>query len=145
MAALSPAHFLLWTRLTTASRAPSVTPSKEQICETGCGCPLWHKPWALSVSGVFSWTIREQTLETVGACVHSHTCVSFLPFVSGACCSTGWFSVYITSSLFAVFSHTFAFTPSASSRPTYQESRWGHELKETSTRHTTDEGDHRPS
>lgn len=138
MAALSPAHFLLWTRLTTASRAPSVTPSKEQICETGCGCLLRHKPRALSVSGAFSWTIREQTLETVRACVHSHkyvcrsspSCLELFAQLAG--------SPSISLPLcFTIFSHTFAFIPSASSCPTYQESRWGHELKETSTWHTT--------
>lgn len=56
MAALSPAHFLLWTRLTTASPAPSVTPSEGTNQRTMVGvspstCP---KHWSyLSVPPPF--------------------------------------------------------------------------------------------
>ena len=86
MAALSPAHFLLWARLTTASPAPSVTPSEGTNRWTSVGvfsstCP--RRKSYLSVPP-FSWTTSVCVCVCVCVCFACvRVCESSQPFVSG--------------------------------------------------------------
>ena len=80
MAALSPAHFLLWARLTTASPAPSVTPKRrERIAERVWVSPPAHAPGTSLICQPphppqpFSRTISEHM--SVSVCVHVRLCV----------------------------------------------------------------------
>lgn len=65
MAALSQAHFLLWTRLTTASRAPSVTKSEGMNPQPTvmvysstsliCQCPFFLQHVSVSLCAFVCW------------------------------------------------------------------------------------------
>lgn len=75
MAALSPAHFLLWTKLTTASPTPSVTPSEGTNQRTTVGVSSSTYPKHQSYLSVappplpFFWTLSQQMYLCVCACV----------------------------------------------------------------------------
>ncbi len=140
MAALSPAHFLLWARLTTASPAPSVTPSEGTNRRTSVGvssstCPR-HKSY-LSFPLLLD---HKRAYFTVCVCVCEHACVCAChpsPLCLGSS-SAGWLSVSITSSVFATLNHTAALSvclphvsppynsfPPSSSSSSSQVSGWG--------------------
>lgn len=90
MAALSPAHFLLWARLTTASPTPSVTPSEGTIRQTSVGvssstCPRHKFYQCAPPPPIFSWIISEQMSACVCVCVRvSSLCVSRLAQLAGS-------------------------------------------------------------
>lgn len=147
MAALSPAHFLLWTRLTTASRAPSVTPSKEQIWKWAVGVSS-----STSLKHYLSAAFFLGQLETkywrpcMLECIH--LCVSFQPFVSRALLSWQVLCLYHFLCFCHFQSHCCIIRLASSRLPSllpsiYQVSKYKYKLKEMGTWNTTGNGDYK--
>lgn len=143
MAALSPAHFLLWARLTTASPTPSVTPSEGTIRQTSVGvssstCPR-HKFYQCAPPPAHLFL--DHKWANVSMCVCLCACVIPLCLTSR---SAGWLSVSITSSVFATLSHTaapsvwlhcFSLHPTLPPPPPPRCLDEGHELRESRDQH----------
>ena len=131
MAALSPAHFLLWARLTTASPAPSVTPSEGTNRRTRVGvssstCP--RRKSYLSDPPFLGPQVSICVCVSVCLCVCVCVCVIPALCVWGLAQLPG--SLSLSLPLFLPLSITRLLYPSASPPPS-RRLDGGHELRES--------------
>lgn len=148
MAALSPAHFLLWTKLTTASSTPSVTPSEgtNQRTTVGVSSSTYpkHQSYLSVPPPLFFWTLSQHMYLCVCVRVCVFVCCMHAPsqpFVSGVLLS--WLAPCLYH--FLCFCHSqsqhrsiplpspHSFLPLHSPSPRCLDE--GYELKESRNRH----------